>query len=358
MNSPYLLPAAPFLLSALSCVFLAVHMLLMNLTLGGTALVSIYLFKSKEKHLTVAEAMARRLPYFMAFTILFGMAPMILSQTLYSPVHFTSAVYLSGTLLLVPAGTLVSYTILFLLSEKWSVLGKARKYLCLIAVFSLGTVVFVFNRLSAVMENLKERDIAAFGVPGGYSISPDYLQAIPRFLFFFLASVAVSGLWVAVWGIMKLNREPEQGRWQYRSGATWFSSATILSMATGFWWLSVMPGDPFKMISGGSVFATTLFIVLSISAAAALAFALLGMNSIKPSFFLRIAAALTIFNIAGMVVMRDLLRLGKLSGFYEPAAQRSSFQWAAFLIFVLCCTVSLFFCVDLVKKTRSGRKNS
>ena len=29
-----------------------------------------------------------------------------------------------------------------------------------------------------------------------------------------------------------------------------------------------------------------------------------------------------------------------------------------FLIFVLCCTVSLFFCVDLVKKTRSGRKNS
>lgn len=358
MNSPYPLPAPPVLITVLSYLTLAIHLLLMNLTLGGAVLMSIYLFKAREKHMVLASAMADRLPYLMAFTITFGIAPLLFAQALYSPVFYTSAIYLSGYFLLVPVNVFISYALLYLLSKKWDTLGKFRLYLYLLVVALLGGVMYIYNNLFAAMENLKEAGLVKFTAAGGYAFNPEYLDTLPRFLHFFFASVAISGLWVAVWGIMKLNKEPEQGRWQYRSGATWFSSATILVIATGMWWLVDIPGDSMMTVMGGDIFATVLFALLAVSAVSALVLALLGMNSIKPSFFLKISAVLTIFNVAGMVVIRDLLRQSQLAGFYDPLGQRSHFQWAAFLIFVLCLTTAVFFCYDLFRQVKiSGKKN-
>ncbi|HNQ78064.1 MAG TPA: hypothetical protein PK747_02320 [Acidobacteriota bacterium] len=358
MNAPYLIPAPPVLISVLSYITLSAHLILMNLTLGGSLLVSIYLFKRKEKHLAIAEAMARRLPFMMAFAVVFGAAPMIFVQALYPSLFFRSAVFMSGWFLIIPAAVFASFSLLFFLSARWDALERWRAYLYLCVSAMLGSVLFSFCRLFAVMENLGEKKLVGYDIGGSYFIDPAFLDMIPRFLHSFFASVAVAGLWVAIWGIMKLNREPEQGRWQYRSGATWFSSATIMAIGTGVWRLADIPGDSMMTVLGRDLFSTSLFAALLLSSVCALTFALLGMNSIKPSFFLKIAAVLTIFEIAGMVVLRDILRQAELSGLYDLGAQRAHFQWAAFLIFVLCCTVSLFFCVDLVKKTRSGRKNS
>ncbi len=358
MNAPYMIPAPPPLLSFLSYITLSAHFILMDLSLGGSLLVSIYLFKRKEKHLMIAEAMARRLPFLMTFAIVFGIAPMIFVQALFPSLFFRSAIFMSGWFLLIPAAVFCSLALLFALAEKGEALGKWRAYLYMLVSLLLGSVLFCFCRLFAVMENLGEKKLVGYGKGGGYSIDPAFVDILPRFLHMFFASVAVAGLWVAVWGIMKLNREPEQGRWQYRSGATWFSSATIIAIGTGVWRLADMPGDSMMTVFGRNLFATSLFAALSLSALCALTFALIGMNSIKPSFFLKIAAVLTIFDIAGMVILRDILRQAELSGFYDLRVQRSHFQWAAFLLFAICSSVSLFFCVDLVKRARSGRKTS
>jgi len=354
MSAPYLLPAPPSLISALSYLTMTAHLLLMNLTLGGAVLISVYLLKAKEKHLVIAEAMAHRLPYLMAFTITFGIAPLLFAQALYSPMFYTSAVYLSGYFLLVPVFVFSAYVLLYVLSRKWDALGRWKALLALGSAALLSGVMLVYNHLYSLMENLGEKGAAGFSPEGGYRTGTEQLTVFPRFFHFFLASVAIAGLWVAVWGILKLNREPEQGRWQYRSGATWFSSATILSIGTGVWWLAVLPGDSAMTVMGKNTLATALFCVLALSALAALTFALLGMNSIKPSFFLRIAAALTIFNVAGMVVMRDIIRKSVLSGYFDPSAQKSHFQWAAFLIFALCLSVSFFFCWDLFKRVKTS----
>jgi hypothetical protein len=354
MNQPFLLPAPYWLLSLLSYLTLSIHFIFMNLTFGGSVLCAIYLFKGKEKHLIIAQAMAHRLPYFMAFAITFGIAPLLFVQTLYSGLFYTSAIYLSAWFLIIPLNVFLAYALLYALSRYWTSLKKTKPFLYLAVVLLMGSVLFIYNNLFSMIENSKDPGYLGFDKSEGYVFHFQFMPALGRFLHFFFASIAISGLWVAVWGILKLNREPEQGRWQYRSGATWFSAATILAIATGIWWLVEIPHDAMMIVMGKSIFFTVLFFLLIISSLAALVFALLGMNSIKPSAFLKMSAILTIFNVIDMVVLRDAFRQSQMKGFFNLSALKSHFQWEAFLTFLAFLLIVLYVCYDLAMRVRAS----
>lgn len=344
------LPAPTGLISFFLYLTLFFHLILVNLVLGSSLLIAIYLFKGKEKHLNIAKPMANRLPYFMAFLITFGVAPLLFIQAIYPSLFYNSLINFSVPTFLILFSLFISYILLYIGSKKWDSLKFSKNILYLFVTVLLLFVMFVFNNIMSFIEDAKEIPSLFLNSKYAFNFYFSSPTLLARFFHFFFSSVALSGLWVAIWGVMKLNKEPEQGRWQYRSGATYFSSSTILVMFTGIWWLLVIPHESAKILFGKSLVYTTIFALLIISSVLSLVFALLGMNSIKPSMFLRITGLLTAFNVFVMIILRNALREKQLKDFIDISKSEVNFKFYSFLLFVLFLVVGIYAIIDTIKR--------
>jgi hypothetical protein len=344
------LPAPPFLISFFIYLTLFFHLIIVNLVLGSSFLIAIYLFKGKQKHLNIARSMASRLPYFMAFLITFGVAPLLFLQAMYPSLFYNSLINFSLPSFLILLSIFVSYTLLYIGSKKWDLIRFPKAVLYLVVAILLLFVMFVFNNIMSFIENAKETPSLFLNSKYGFNFHLSSPTLLARFFHFFFSSIGLSGLWVAIWGVMKLKKEPEQGRWQYRSGATYFSSSTILVMVTGLWWLLVLPNESASIVLGKSVFYTTIFVLLIISSIGSLVFALLGMNSIKPSMFLRITGILTTFNVFAMIVLRGALREKQIRDLVDISKSEVNFKLYSFLLFLFFLAIGTFVIIDTIKK--------
>ncbi len=350
------LPAPVPILSFFLYIAFFIHLILVNLVLGSSLLIGIYLIKGKEKHFAIAKPMAQRLPYFMAFLIPFGVAPLLFIQALYPSLFYNSLINFSLPLFVVLFLVLLSYILLYVGTKKWEEIKSYKSILYFTVALSLSFVMFVFNNIFCFMEEAGDNPSLYLNSKYGFDFYYSSPTLMPRFLHLFFASIALSGLWVAVWGVMKLQKEPEQGRWQYRSGATYFSSSTILVIVTGLWWLMVLPHDTMKIVMGKEIVYTILFAFLIISSFLAFVFALLGMNSVKPSLFLRITSFLTAINIFAMIVLRDGFRKNQLKSFYDISKIDVNFQWIPFSIFIFFICLAVFVVFNTLKKIYNNTK--
>mgnify|MGYP005839508761 CR=1 FL=1 len=346
------LPASPFLISHFLYLTLFFHLLFMNLVVGSSFIISIYLLKGKEKHLNIAKPMAVRLPYFMAFLITFGVAPLLFFQVLYPTLFYNSLINFSIPVFLILLIIFTSYVLLYIGAKKWDSLKTTKILLYFVVGVLLTFVIFILNNIICFIEDASENPSLYLDNNYGFNFYFSSLTLIPRFFHFFFSSIALSGLWIAIWGVMKLNKEPEQGRWQYRSGATYFSSATILVVVTGLWWFFVLPAETIKIVMGKSLIYTIIFIFLIISAVFSLIFALLGMNSIKPSIFLKITGILTAYNVFGMILIKDAFRKEQLRQFYDISKVEVNFQVFSFFLFIIFLLGGLFVIYDTTKRLR------
>ena len=82
---PMPVPAPIWLLKALLWLTFSIHLVFMNLTLGGALLAAVYAFRGRERDRSVSRSLAKMLPFTMAFTITFGVAPLLFVQVLYGP---------------------------------------------------------------------------------------------------------------------------------------------------------------------------------------------------------------------------------------------------------------------------------
>ncbi|MCX7830605.1 MAG: hypothetical protein N2445_06060 [Acidobacteria bacterium] len=348
------LPSPPLIIKFFLYLTLFIHLLLVNLVLGSSFLIATYLIKGKEKHLNIAKPMAGRLPYFMAFLITFGVAPLLFIQTLYPSLFYNALINFSIPSFLVLISVFFSYTLLYIGARNWEKLKVYKIFLYSFVGILLTFVMFVFNNIMSFIEEAKENPSLFLNNEYGFDFYFSSPTLLARFFHFFFSSIAISGLWVAIWGVIKLPKDPEQGRWQYRSGATYFSSSTILVIVTGVWWLLVVSKDASSLIMGKSILHTIIFIMLIVSSLTALILALLGMNSIKPSVFLRITGVLTVFNVFAMIFLRDSFRTAQLKEFAEFSQTPSNFQWIAFLLFVFFLIFAGLVVYDTIKRIKTN----
>ena len=350
------LPAPIFILKCLLYLTFFLHAILFSLVLGGSLIIAIYVFKGKEKHLLISKQMASRLPYLMAFTITFGIAPLLFIQSIYPILFYNSALNFSTPFLLVLLNVFISYVLIYIGTKNWEKLKKWKGLIYLLVGVLLSFVMFVYNNIFAFLEEAKDNPLLFRVNRSGFDFYTESPTLLPRFLHFFFASFALGGLWVAIWGTMKLKKEPEQGRWQYRSGATNFASATLLVILSGVWWFFAIPQETTKIVMGKNIILTILFGLLVISSVVSFIFALLGLNSIKPDFFLKVAGYLSAINIFFMIILRDVLRDENLKGVMNFAEMKVRFNGIAFLFFVLFFAVVIFTIYDLYRRIKKETK--
>jgi hypothetical protein len=330
---PSPVPGPVWLLKVLLYVTFLFHVLFMNLTFGGALLATVYGFKGKPKHLVAAWSLMRPMPYLIAFTITFGVAPLLFVQVLYGPLVYTAAILMGVPFILIIPALLLAYSLAYFCKNRWERLGSWRKVLSLLLFLLFGYVGFTYVNLFTLMLEPDRFHNKYLNHPGGLQMNLADPTIWPRFLHVLLGAVAVSGLWVAISGLRRLSLEPEQGRWQYRSGATWTAGATLVNFAAGAWWLLAIPREVMMIYMGGDALATGAFALGLACALATLVLVLLGINALKPKPYLMGSMHSLVLTLACMVVMRDRLRDAGLGAQYDVTKLPVSPQWGAILLF-------------------------
>jgi|WetSurMetagenome_2_1015567.scaffolds.fasta_scaffold20600_2 hypothetical protein len=342
-------PAPIWLLKGLLWVTFAIHLVLMNLTLGGSLLSAVYAFKGKERDLDVSRKLAKTLPFTMPFTITLGVAPLLFVQVLYGPLFYASTILMATPFLAVIGDLIVAYYLMYLLGWKGKNLGRLQGYVALVIFLLLGYVGFTFTNVYTLLTSPEHFKALYLADPSGMHFNLADGTVYPRFLHMLLAAVAVTGLYIAYLGQRRLKLEPEVGRWQFKSGVTWFAGATLANFGVGVWWLVSLPREGMLTFMGGSGLATGAFVVGIVAGLAALMLAVLGINSLRPVPKLMGAVHSLTLTIVCMVLMRDALRDSLLKPFYDVWSQPTEPQWIAIALFLVLFVGGVALCVWLLR---------
>jgi hypothetical protein len=173
----------------------ALHLLLMNALVGSTGIALYSHLRGGEVHGRLASGLSKVLPILAAFTVNFGVAPLLFVQVLYGHLFYASSI--------------------------------------LMAVFWLAVIPLL---------------IAAY-----------YAAYLYGFRFGALGAAAIGGLFVALFGRVKERKDREVGELATRLGLRVFLAFTMAEVAAGFWFLASLPREVMLLFMGRSAVATVLF---------------------------------------------------------------------------------------------------
>lgn len=353
---PSLVPGPVWLIKGLLYATFTIHLVFMNLLLGGSLLAAIYGFKGREKHLDAARSIAKILPFVMAFAISFGVAPLLFIQVLYGPLFYSSTIPMGAPFLLIIPTLIAAYSLIYFLAWRWDFIGKMRPVVACALLGLFLCVGFTYSNVFTLMLDPERVKLKFLRHPAGWQLNLAEPTLIARFAHMFIGAVALSGLYVAYLGLKRLLAEPERGRWLFRSGATWFSGAVILQMVSGVWWLLDLPKEQMMLAMGRNPTATALFATGACSAVAALVLVLRTLNALKPWRVFHAALGCAGLTLICMVVWRDILRDDTIRPFLDPYGLPTKPQWGVLILFFLTFAAGIAIITWLLRLAYSAAK--
>ncbi len=325
---PIPLPAPAWLLEALLVFTLFLHLLPMSLLMGGGTLtvISEFLGRRDDRHRRLAQATARLLPVLVAFTITLGIAPLLFLQVLYGPLFFSSSILMAWPWLSIVGMMLVGYYGYYWHSFQFERLGQRAVWVTLASAALFIIIGFLFTSNMVLMLNPARWEALYRAGRSGLQLDLAEPTVLPRFLHMFVASLALSGLGVAILGAATAKADRTFGAWARQYGLRWFVTATWLQFAVGLWFLASLPPSIRSLFLGGGTFETTLLV-------AALSLAVISLLTIQRRITIGTAAILG--TVALMAVIRHRLRAAYLASEFDPAKLAIQPQIAVFALFVL-----------------------
>ena len=340
--TPEAIPAPFWLFEILDGLLFLVHILLVNVVLGGSLILLVTRLRNGGNELgrTLSGAMCNKLPTSLAMAITIGIAPLLFVQVIYGHLFYSSSVLMGWWWLAVIPLLIIAYYAVYVHNR----MGSSKPQLGTSAV-ALAAVIFLY--ISFVYTNnltLTERpDVWGeyLNARGGTLLNLGDATLFPRWLHFVVASVAVAGLAMAyIWGIREHHGDA-RGPQRVKAGLRLFAFATIVQVVIGFLWLIVLPRPIMLEYMGGSIVRTVLLMLGILLAFGAIAMALMG--KLKP----------TVYHVLGilvvMVSMRLLLRYSYLREVFHPSSLELKPQYGVFALFLVILLVGLYVVWTMIK---------
>ena len=339
------MPGPPWLFHFLLVLTFFLHLVFMNLTLGGTLMAFVANLRGGPHSSNANSLLAKRLmgvnTYAISLAITTGVAPLLFIQVLYQQFFY------SGTILL----GWIWFSLLVLLMIGYYAAYLHKKFrgawlgVSALTFFGVAMIHVAAHLIHVQPSKWAQFDANAFSVLG----DPTYW---PRLLHFVLAAVTFSALVAAWWAVrraragddIELNTTIALTAWRW---ALW---ATVLQMVDGFILLGVLPKPVLLGVMRGG-FAIlgplTISILLGIGLLMMLARA---SNPVeKPGLVSGTLAVLTL-TIAVMTVTRHQVRVLYL----EPATSQFQAtiipQWGNFVLFAILMIAGLVTIFVMVRK--------
>lgn len=331
MNPASLIPA-PDLLQVpwgwfqllLSVTFLF-HLLVMNIMLGWAIIAfvnHVFTESATDENLLISK----KLPFTIAFTINFGVAPLLFLQVLYGHLMYTSSVLMAVFWISIIALLIFAYYAAYIYNMQFTRIPGLHTLLTgfMAAVFLV--IAFFFTSNTSLMVT-PENWSRYFDHPNGLLLNFGDPTLIPRYLHSVLASVALGGLALGLYYDWKAR----QGNLHFAahiSGAMkWFAYATILNFGVGTWYFGGLP-PAIRTVTGAAGAFTLIFLIAGIAAAIfSVIYGLL--HRVRP------AAAAVIGSIICMVIVRELVRRQTLAPWFSTSDLAVAPQYSPLLLFLL-----------------------
>lgn len=334
---PNPLPAPFWVFKLLLVVTFFLHILAMNFMLGGAVLAVAAKWQSKDAShgKRVFFDIARKLPSLLPATITLGIAPLLFVQVLYGQFFYTSSIIMAWPWFLVLALITVAYYGFYYVSfRSGQQPGKASRvmWLSVILIFIVG---FLFSNNLTLSQTPSRWGGKYFADPSGWSLNLTEPTLIPRFLHFFVAAVAVGGVFLIFMALANWKRDREYARQLLNFGGKTFMYATMAQIMVGLIFLVSLPRDMRMLLMGDNPLATALLLAGFAGGIGAIFL----MSDALRKENLR-TAGYVVPGILGVVilcmsVMRDILRDAYLKPWFRPEEFAVKTQWSVLPLFLV-----------------------
>lgn len=257
---PLPLPAPPLLLWALLMLTFLLHVIPMNVVLGGSIISAAARFRRGDDARRLAAWFGKVMPSAVAATITFGVAPLLFVQALYGRLFFSSSVLMARFWFAVVPILIVAYYGTYLVAYRGEKVGRI---VTPIVALLFASIAFIYcNNMSFML-----RPQTFFGRyladARGVQLNVGDAMFLPRLLHMLLGAIAVAGFAVVVYGAIMRRSDARHGAWAMRYGALWLTAATALNVATGMWWLLVLPREVLLRLTPGWLVAGIICAVIT-----------------------------------------------------------------------------------------------
>lgn len=355
---PIAQPAPTWLLWTLLLVTFLLHVLPMNLLLGGSiigALTGVHGGGDAPHRAALLKRLRRGLPVIVAAAVTFGVAPLLFLQVLYGRLFFASSVTMAGFWLAVIPLLIAAYYGAYVLAYRGDRLapGTSRALLAAIAAIFVAIGFIYSNNMSLMLRPDVVRQL--------YAASGDGLQLnvadptfVPRFLHFLLSAIAVAGAGIVTLGLADRRGNAGFALWAIRRGATWCAGATALNLIVGFWWMLALPRPTLLDFMSRNPVATVVVFLGVASGLVTLVLAVITSRAAEPVRPALGALASLLITVVLMVVTRDQVRESALTIAGFQATPWVAPQWGPIALFVMLLVGAFAAAGWMVRAVASG----
>lgn len=352
------IPAPAWLFHVLSVSTLCLHLLFMNVSLGGTLMAAIAQIQSGGRpgdfRLVLAGRLMRINTFAISMTITTGIAPLLFVQVVYQQYFYVATILIAWTWLLMLVFLMLGYYAAYLYkfrgTPSWGAGGTG--WLLVAALFFL--LIAMVHVAVNLIHSQPEKWAGLLTNPWAILGDAAYW---PRLLHFVLASLGFSGLIVAWWAVRQAGRgiDPEVNGLIATFGWKWALWSTLMQAIDGVVLLAVLPRHVLSgLMRGGmeTLVPLTLAIVLALGLLMILARSTRVVE--RPGL---VSAALfgMILAISIMSITRQQVR----ALYLEPVAARFELveapQWGNFTLFALLLVVGLLAVFYMVREVLEQR---
>lgn len=309
------------------------HMVAMNIMIGSGVITFVKQLSNPMANEALCHDLSNQLTHAIAFTVNFGVAPLLFLQVLYGQFIYTSSIIMGAYWLSVVFLLIAAYGLAYLHKFRftaWSA-GQRRWFLgaSLLCMFTVG---FFFTNNVTLMQT-PAAWLAYFRHPGGLFLNLAEPTLVARYLHFLVAAVATGGLFLAASAHLQQRLPAQERQARIKNGLTWFTYATMVEIGIGIVFLLSLPKPILHRFVGGDWLATSLFIGALIGSFYCIKFG--NRERLWP------ATAAMATTILLMVLVRDLARQAYLAPYFHPADLPVAPQYSPMLLFLLILVLGL-----------------
>lgn len=287
------IPGPRMALEPLGAVLFAVHILLVNIILGLSAIALVQSFRGKSAFYSTL------MPKTLALAVNLGVACLLFVQVLFNSFSYPSYILMGLIWFGLPFIVLMAYYGLYIFDSNHDKEGCLGKPVLLISVFLLLCSAYILTLNNTIMSRPDKWLEAYQAHPGGAIWSIGIVSLLPRFLHNVVASLAIGGLALA-WLAFRKNKNTGVMPAEYALGLKWFMFGTMVQAAVGVWYLFSQEQPVTDALLGGKALGTGL---VALGAAAGIS-AIYAAHRQK----LGLTTALALSAVSIMVALRYFVR--------------------------------------------------
>lgn len=332
--TPDPIPAPWWLFELLDNLLFFIHILFMNVVLGGVLLAFMGRLGGKETHPggnCIFSSITGKIPTSTALAINLGIPPLLFIQVIYGHYFYSSSIFMAWAWILIIPLLIIAYYMTYVHQHSVNSRGMGTLALGLAAVIFLYIAFMFTNNMTLMVQ--PERWTGYFENRSGWMLNLGDPTLLPRFLHMVTGAVAVAGLFAALVWRIRAKKGVEGAAENKQKALKLFGIVTGLQILLGFWFLLALPRDIMLLFMSGNMVMTVLLLAGILLAIGAMVLALL--DKFMPTLFHVVALLLV------MVTMRAFVRYAYLNKTFTIDSLTLEPQYGVMVLFFVILLVGL-----------------